>query len=127
MGRRARIAIGRRDFVFGALSTAAWVGMGGMAKAPSSASGPSSDVPASMPFAKPPVDAVVGRILYDGKPPEPAVIDCSVDPHCALLYRKEPLRDETLLVGKRRGLLNYVKSNDVQRYRSIIESLGLRR
>lgn len=32
-----------------------------------------------------------------------------------------------MLVGKRRRLLNYVKSNDVQRYRSIIESLGLRR
>jgi len=32
-----------------------------------------------------------------------------------------------MLVGKRRRLLNYVKSNDVQRYRSIIETLGLRR
>lgn len=32
-----------------------------------------------------------------------------------------------MLVGKRRRLLNYVKSNDVQRYRSIIENLGLRR
>jgi len=32
-----------------------------------------------------------------------------------------------MLVGKRRRLLNYVKGNDVQRYRSIIETLGLRR
>ena len=32
-----------------------------------------------------------------------------------------------MLVGKRRRLLNYVKNNDVQRYRSIIETLGLRR
>ena len=32
-----------------------------------------------------------------------------------------------MLVGKRRRLLNYVKRNDVQRYRSIIETLGLRR
>ena len=32
-----------------------------------------------------------------------------------------------MLVGKRRRLLNYVKHNDVQRYRSIIETLGLRR
>ena len=32
-----------------------------------------------------------------------------------------------MLVGKRRRLLNYVKRNDVQRYRSIIENLGLRR
>ncbi|VEN74139.1 30S ribosomal subunit protein S15 [Candidatus Desulfarcum epimagneticum] len=32
-----------------------------------------------------------------------------------------------MLVGRRRRLLNYVKNNDVQRYRSIIGSLGLRR
>ena len=32
-----------------------------------------------------------------------------------------------MLVGKRRRLLNYVKSNDIKRYRTIIESLGLRR
>ena len=32
-----------------------------------------------------------------------------------------------MLVGKRRRLLNYVKKNDVQRYRTIIETLGLRR
>ncbi|CAN2041593.1 30S ribosomal subunit protein S15 [Candidatus Magnetomoraceae bacterium gMMP-15] len=31
------------------------------------------------------------------------------------------------LVGQRRRLLNYVKNKDVQRYRSIIGSLGLRR
>ncbi len=32
-----------------------------------------------------------------------------------------------MLVGQRRRLLNYVKSNDVKRYRGIIETLGLRR
>ena len=32
-----------------------------------------------------------------------------------------------MLVGKRRRLLNYVKSNDIKRYRTIIGSLGLRR
>jgi small subunit ribosomal protein S15 len=32
-----------------------------------------------------------------------------------------------MLVGRRRRLLNYVKSKDVKRYRSIIEDLGLRR
>jgi len=32
-----------------------------------------------------------------------------------------------MLVGQRRRLLNYVKSKNVQRYRSIIETLGLRR
>ena len=31
------------------------------------------------------------------------------------------------LVGQRRRLLNYVKNKDVQRYRNIIETLGLRR
>ena len=32
-----------------------------------------------------------------------------------------------MLVGKRRRLLNYLKSQDVERYRSIIAALGLRR
>ena len=32
-----------------------------------------------------------------------------------------------ILVGRRRRLLNYVKSKDVKRYRNIIETLGLRR
>jgi small subunit ribosomal protein S15 len=32
-----------------------------------------------------------------------------------------------MLVGRRRRLLDYVKKNDVERYRSIIAKLGLRR
>jgi small subunit ribosomal protein S15 len=32
-----------------------------------------------------------------------------------------------MLVGQRRRLLNYVKNKDVQRYRTIIQTLGLRR
>lgn len=32
-----------------------------------------------------------------------------------------------MLVGKRRKLLNYVKNKDVNRYRDIIKSLGIRR
>lgn len=32
-----------------------------------------------------------------------------------------------MLVGRRRRLLNYVKNKDVKRYRSILETLGLRR
>jgi small subunit ribosomal protein S15 len=32
-----------------------------------------------------------------------------------------------MLVGRRRRLLNYVKNKDVQRYRQIIDTLGLRR
>ena len=33
----------------------------------------------------------------------------------------------TMLVGKRRGLLNYLKDTDINRYRDIVKSLGLRR
>jgi small subunit ribosomal protein S15 len=32
-----------------------------------------------------------------------------------------------MLVGKRRRLLNYLRSQDVERYRSLIAALGLRR
>lgn len=32
-----------------------------------------------------------------------------------------------MLVGRRRRLLDYVKSNDVERYRALIARLGLRR
>ncbi|MCP4229489.1 MAG: 30S ribosomal protein S15 [bacterium] len=32
-----------------------------------------------------------------------------------------------LLVGKRRRLLDYLKSKDIERYREIIRSLGIRR
>ncbi len=31
------------------------------------------------------------------------------------------------MVGKRRNLLNYLKSKDIERYRSLIERLGLRK
>lgn len=32
-----------------------------------------------------------------------------------------------LLVGQRRRMLNYLQKNDIERYRSLIERLGLRR
>jgi small subunit ribosomal protein S15 len=32
-----------------------------------------------------------------------------------------------MMVGKRRGLLNYLMNEDIQRYRDIVEKLGLRR
>ncbi len=32
-----------------------------------------------------------------------------------------------MLVGRRRRLLNYVKNKDINRYRTIIETLGLKR
>lgn len=31
------------------------------------------------------------------------------------------------MVGKRRNLLNYLKNKDIERYRSLIEKLGLRK
>lgn len=31
------------------------------------------------------------------------------------------------MVGARRGLLNYLQKNDIERYRAIIEKLGLRK
>jgi small subunit ribosomal protein S15 len=31
------------------------------------------------------------------------------------------------MVGQRRGLLNYLKARDIERYRTIIEKLGLRK
>ena len=31
------------------------------------------------------------------------------------------------MVGRRRGLLNYLKSTDIDRYRNILEALGLRK
>lgn len=45
------------------------------------------------------------------------------------LNRKDYSTERALtgLVGKRRGLLNYLKDNDIERYRSIIKALGLRR
>ncbi|MBO4316541.1 MAG: 30S ribosomal protein S15 [Prevotella sp.] len=36
-------------------------------------------------------------------------------------------RSLTLLVGKRRRLLTYLKDRDIERYRAIIKALGLRR
>lgn len=36
-------------------------------------------------------------------------------------------RSLVLLVGKRRKLLDYLKKNDIERYRAIIKKLGLRK
>ena len=33
----------------------------------------------------------------------------------------------TMLVGKRRALLNYLKNRDIERYRAIIKELGIRK
>ncbi len=36
-------------------------------------------------------------------------------------------RSLTILVGKRRRLLNYLKDRDIERYRDIVKKLGLRK
>jgi small subunit ribosomal protein S15 len=36
-------------------------------------------------------------------------------------------RSLVLLVGKRKSLLNYLKNNDIERYRAIIKELNLRK
>ncbi len=36
-------------------------------------------------------------------------------------------RSLTMLVGKRRALLDYLKDRDINRYRAIVKALGLRR
>ena len=45
------------------------------------------------------------------------------------IHKKDhhPRRGLLMLVGRRRRLLNYVKYKDINRYRAIIETLGLKR
>lgn len=45
------------------------------------------------------------------------------------LNRKDYSTERALitLVGKRRSLLNYLKSRDIERYRAIVKELGLRK
>ena len=44
-------------------------------------------------------------------------------------HKKDPhsRRGLLMLVGRRRRLLDYVKDNDIERYRAVIAHLGLRR
>ena len=43
--------------------------------------------------------------------------------------RKDHTTERSLvkLVGKRRALLNYLKRNDITRYRNLVKALGLRK
>ena len=45
------------------------------------------------------------------------------------LHRKDYTTERSLtkLVGKRRALLDYLKRNDIERYRNIVKELGLRK
>ena len=56
--------------------------------------------------AEQPADSVVVKVAFDGQPPERAVLDCGSDPVCARLFKKQPLRDETVVVGTDGGLQN---------------------
>ena len=40
---------------------------------------------------------------------------------------KNTQRSLQLLVGKRRGLLDYLMNNDIEKYRTLIKDLGIRR
>ena len=40
---------------------------------------------------------------------------------------KRTARSLTMMVGKRRALLDYLKDRDITRYRAIVKNLGLRR
>ncbi len=39
----------------------------------------------------------------------------------------DPRRGLLKMVGRRRGLLDYLKSKDIERYRAIVAALGLRK
>ena len=45
------------------------------------------------------------------------------------MHHKDHLsrRGLLMMVGKRRGLLNYLKSQDIERYRALVAKLGLRK
>ena len=53
----------------------------------------------------------------------------SAESQIALLNRKDYSTERalTMLVGKRRALLDYLKDRDIERYRSIVKELGLRK
>lgn len=96
----------RRDFFAWSAVTAA-----GLARAASGSGGRSavSTRPASStsPASDDRPGTVSGRVVYVGDPPEPEVLDCSADPQCAQLYKKEPLLSQDLVVGED-GALEHV-------------------
>ena len=47
--------------------------------------------------------------------------------HLAANHNDHPSRGLLQMVGRRRGLLNYLKDTDIERYRSIVARLGLRK
>ena len=61
---------------------------------------------ASAPAQERPADSISGRVVYNGTPPKPRTINASTDPHCEKMHEKEPLQDETVVVGKDGGLKN---------------------
>ena len=54
----------------------------------------------------------------------------SVESQVALKLNRKDYSTEralTMLVGKRRALLDYLKDRDIERYRNLIKALGLRK
>ncbi|NLX23267.1 MAG: hypothetical protein GXY55_16570 [Phycisphaerae bacterium] len=60
----------------------------------------------TQPASPPPLPSCTVRILYEGPQMEPKPVDCSDDPYCAQVFRKSPLMDDALLVGKKNELRN---------------------
>jgi len=68
--------------------------------------GVSTQPAASQPLPAPPPDAVIAMIFCDGDVPPAKVVDCSQDPYCAWLFKRNPPTDDTLLMGPDQSLQN---------------------
>lgn len=53
-----------------------------------------------------PADSITGKVVFDGKAPKPKKIVAATDAHCAKMHEKEPLVDETYVVGEKGELAN---------------------
>ena len=77
--------------------------------------------------------AEYGRTAGDTGPPElqiailPARINALTDHFKANPIDHHSRRGLLKMVGQRRGLLAYLKKTDIERYRALIEKLGLRK
>ncbi len=78
---------------------------------------------------------IVGNARHEGDTGSPEVQIAILSERIRLLteHLKEHKKDHhsrrglLKMVGKRRGLLNYLQSKDIERYRAIIAKLGIRR
>ncbi len=78
---------------------------------------------------------ITGNARHEGDTGSPEVQIAILSERIRLLteHLKEHKKDHhsrrglLKMVGKRRGLLNYLQSKDIERYRAIIAKLGIRR